>query len=256
MQQRERLRALRVAAVDEDDGGEGVGEREAAKLRHAEGAVRVVADDPVDGNGDAGGLDPVLEQPERLGGAPAGPRPVGVEPEKATRVVGEPLGGLGGERLAPVGPDVGDGGEALVGEVPPHPPLPVEHGVHRVEEPWARVFCRGVADGPEVGDLEAVVRPLSCEEVPYAHVDLACKVPQLPHRRLPRAIEPLGELWEGLRDLPVREAAAASRPFEHLGFKVAIVASPQADGLSEHVQRGVQSWISYHVTLALPGTAS
>ena len=96
VQQRERLRALRVAAVDEDDGGEGVGEREAAKLRHAEGAVRVVADDPVDGNGDAGGLDPVLEQSERLGGAPAGPRPVGVEPEKAARVVGEPLGGLGG----------------------------------------------------------------------------------------------------------------------------------------------------------------
>ena len=152
-------------------------------------------------------------------GALAGLRPVGVEPEKATRVVGELLGGLGGERLAPVGPDVGDGGEALVGEVSPHPLLPVEHGVHRVEEPWARLFCRDVADGPEVGDLEAVVRPLSCEEIPYAHVDLACEVPQLPHRRLPRAIEPLGELWEGLRDLPVREAAAANRPFEHLGVQ-------------------------------------
>ena len=74
VQQRERLRALRVAAVDEDDGGEGVGEREAAKLRHAEGTVRVVADDPVDGNGDAGGLDPVLEQSERLGG-PRGTSP-------------------------------------------------------------------------------------------------------------------------------------------------------------------------------------
>lgn len=53
---------------------------------------------------------------------------------KTMCVVGEPLDGLGSERLSPVGPDAGDDGKDPVGEAPSRLPLPVEQDAHHVEE--------------------------------------------------------------------------------------------------------------------------
>ena len=177
--EREHLGRLGVGTVDEDDRRQRIGQREAPELFRIELAVGVVADDPADHDQHAE-IVRLLDEPAKRSGP--GPHPAAlrqIEPEG----VAHPCGGLDNVAAHLHRADEIERALADRPRVVPIPLLPLLAGVDRLQQIWAGVPDVDVADGPEVGDRNALLGRLLEEEVADGRVRRLGELLQLPEGR-------------------------------------------------------------------------
>ena len=161
MRQGEGLGSDVVGTVDENKWGVLVDKGESEKLFRIEFATVAVADDAVEDDEDAGVVDPVAEETERLAPTPLFCGPTCVEAEG----VAHGRGDFGVVVAVAIGADEGEGVFFVFDEVVAHPGLAALHLIDCVEKIGAWAPGRVAGARAEVVDREAVVGGLFQVEV-------------------------------------------------------------------------------------------
>lgn len=161
MRQGEGLGSDVVGTVDENKGGVLVDKGESEKLFRVEFAPIAVADDAVEDDEDAGLVDPVAEETQRLAPALLFFGPASIEAEG----VAHGRGDCGVVVAVAVGADEGEGVFFVFDEVVAHPGLAALHLIDGVEQIGAWALGRVAGARAEVVDREAVVGGLFQVEV-------------------------------------------------------------------------------------------
>ena len=150
-----------VGTVDENKGGVLVHEGESKELFRIEFATVAVADDAVEDDEDAGLVDPVAEETQRLAPTPLFFGPTCIEAEG----VAHGRGDCGVVVAVAVGADEGEGVFFVFDEVVAHPGLAALHLVDCVEQIGAWAPWRVAGARAEVVDRQAVVGGLFQVEI-------------------------------------------------------------------------------------------
>ena len=214
MGQGEHLRRFRVRAVDEDQGGEGIGKGEAAKLAGIERAVVVAAHNPADHYEHTGLVGLPDEQPQSID--PRRALPVGSEVES------ERFAHLGRHGLR-IHLDPGAADEIEFRLLPDAnevsvPALPLLASVDRIQQVRARSRHLLPGERAEVRNGNRLFRRLREEQVADGHMNGPGERLHLLQGGLRLAVLPLRQPLEPGRKVRLHPPGTLPRPADKLGI--------------------------------------
>ena len=190
--ERNRAMVREFRDAHENQGCVTIREREPAKLRHAQPAVRIVADDAVDHSHHAEPLDRAAQLIHGILPTAHSRRPTLVQAEGTPHLATYRNGIVGKASACREDQWL----RFVLYEMLAQPRLPPLHGVESVDQIRARSGCCRVRNGAEIGNREAFVGRLAQKQVAEWYMDGAGECLQLFQGGLSVATLPFGKLFE------------------------------------------------------------